>query len=159
MFDLKYDRSGRSSGVAIITYETPEEAVHAKQRFDGKLAKGQPMTIVFYVAAPQRPRPGRTASAPSSLMDRIQKPPLLERLGGKEGKTKAPAPPAPSTKPGLGPIRTKARGGARVSKKPKTAVELDMEIDTFMKSDLSAQGPPPPAPVAPATVEGDVEMT
>lgn len=37
---LKYDRSGRSSGVAFITYETPAEAAQAKREFDGKFAKG-----------------------------------------------------------------------------------------------------------------------
>ena len=37
---LKYDRSGRSSGVAIITYENPAEATRAKKEYEGKLAKG-----------------------------------------------------------------------------------------------------------------------
>ena len=37
---LKYDRSGRSSGVAIIAFETPAEATRAKKQFDGILAKG-----------------------------------------------------------------------------------------------------------------------
>ena len=37
---LKYDRSGRSSGVAIITYEKPAEAARAKKEYEGKLAKG-----------------------------------------------------------------------------------------------------------------------
>jgi THO complex subunit 4 len=37
---LKYDRSGRSSGVAIITYETPEEASRAIARFNGATANG-----------------------------------------------------------------------------------------------------------------------
>lgn len=36
----KYDRSGRSTGVAIITYETAEEARNAQGQFDGILAKG-----------------------------------------------------------------------------------------------------------------------
>jgi hypothetical protein len=38
--NLKYDRSGRSSGVAIISYETASEAASAKKQFDGILAKG-----------------------------------------------------------------------------------------------------------------------
>lgn len=37
---FKYDRSGRSSGVAIIAFETPAEATRAKKQFDGILAKG-----------------------------------------------------------------------------------------------------------------------
>ena len=35
----QYDRSGRSSGVAVITFETPMEATRAKKQFDGILAK------------------------------------------------------------------------------------------------------------------------
>jgi hypothetical protein len=37
---LKYDRSGRSSGVAIVSFETPSQAAQAKTQFDGKMAKG-----------------------------------------------------------------------------------------------------------------------
>ena len=35
----QYDRSGRSSGVAVVTFETPAEATRAKKQFDGILAK------------------------------------------------------------------------------------------------------------------------
>lgn len=38
--NIKYDRSGRSSGIAIISYETSAEATKAKKQFDGILAKG-----------------------------------------------------------------------------------------------------------------------
>lgn len=37
---LKYDRSGRSSGVGIVSFETPEQAAQAKTQFNGKIAKG-----------------------------------------------------------------------------------------------------------------------
>ena len=37
---VKYDRSGRSSGVAIISYEIPAEAKRAIQQYNGKLCKG-----------------------------------------------------------------------------------------------------------------------
>ncbi|KAL6306367.1 hypothetical protein BKA93DRAFT_774322 [Sparassis latifolia] len=155
---IRYDRSGRSSGVAIITFETSEDAAAAKQRFDGKLAKGQPMSIAFHAGAPHRPRQNRAASAPSSLLNRIQKPPLLDRLGGKGAKSQAPA---PAIRTGPGPIRTKAARPPRVPKKPKTAAELDMEIDAFMKDDVAptpAAPPPPPPTSAAAPVEEDVEM-
>ncbi len=39
-FVTKYDRSGRSTGTAFISFETPEEATIAKKTFDGKDAKG-----------------------------------------------------------------------------------------------------------------------
>jgi hypothetical protein len=41
---IKYDRSGRSSGVAIISYETNMEATKAKSQFDGVLAKGDSLS-------------------------------------------------------------------------------------------------------------------
>ncbi|KAH9947523.1 hypothetical protein B0H21DRAFT_738382 [Amylocystis lapponica] len=148
---IRYDRSGRSSGVAIVSFETQQEAAAAKARFDGKLAKAQPMSIAFY-SAPQHPRnTRRSASAPSSLLNRIQKPPLLDRISANDSSKQRHRPRRTS---GPGPIRTKTRGApaARVPKKPKTAEELDMEIESFMKDDMKAA----PRPAAPA--EGDVEM-
>ena len=45
----KYDRSGRSSGVGIISFETPAEATRAKKQFDGILAKGKRLSFSFFV--------------------------------------------------------------------------------------------------------------
>lgn len=36
----QYDRSGRSSGVAIVTYEVPEEAARAIAQYNGATANG-----------------------------------------------------------------------------------------------------------------------
>lgn len=38
---IKFDRSGRSEGIAWVTYGNEEHAAHAKEAFDGALAKGQ----------------------------------------------------------------------------------------------------------------------
>ncbi|OCH86809.1 hypothetical protein OBBRIDRAFT_782636 [Obba rivulosa] len=151
---IRYDRSGRSSGVAIISFETAEEAAIAKQGFDGKLAKGQPMAITFY-SPPTRPARGRgrSASAPSSLLNRIEKPPLLERLSRNNPKEQILGP----RKSGPGPIRTKARPAGRAPKKPKTADELDKELEMFMHDDAKVSAPPQPAAAAQGDV--DVEMT
>lgn len=46
---LKYDRSGRSSGVAFITYETAAEAAQAKREFDGKFAKGASASLFLFL--------------------------------------------------------------------------------------------------------------
>ncbi|KAJ3559390.1 hypothetical protein NM688_g378 [Phlebia brevispora] len=148
---IRYDRSGRSSGVAIITYETPAEGKRAQMEYNGKLCKGQPMTIEFHTAPPTRPQVRRSTSAPS-LINRIQKPPLLDRLSQKNTKSKIDA-QSSSLSGGLGPVRTKGRGARapREPKKPKTAQELDMELDAFMKDDAK-----------PATAQNqteDVEMT
>lgn len=104
-FAIKYDRSGRSSGVAIVSFETAAEAKKALTTFDQKLCKGQlncvrshsgseyglgqPMSITLDAGPPAR-QARRVASAPS-LINRIQKPALAERLGAAEDKRVTPA--------------------------------------------------------------------
>ncbi|KAJ6558011.1 hypothetical protein B0H19DRAFT_1149448 [Mycena capillaripes] len=154
---IRYDRSGRSSGTAIVSFETLAEATRAKKQFDGILAKGQPMSIAFEaVSAPRQPR-GRSSSAPttSSLLNRIEKTPLLDRLSGSKDDSSL------RTTRGVGPIRTPrgaqkpARGGKpsapRKAKVPKTAADLDKELDAFM-GDTDA------APAEAAAPAQDVEM-
>ncbi|KAJ7468016.1 hypothetical protein FB451DRAFT_1257785 [Mycena latifolia] len=141
---IRYDRSGRSSGTAIVSFETPTEAARAKKQFDGILAKSQPMTIVFDASAPR----GRSSSAPttSSLLNRIQKAPLLTRLSKDDSALRAPSAPRGR----VGPIRTRGAAAPRPApKKPKTAAELDKELDAFMGDTEAAP------PVTPAQ---DVEM-
>lgn len=106
---VQYDRSGRSSGVAVITFETPAEATRAKKQFDGILCKssspsfgsvptsranvsvhsGQPMAVAYDTAPPKGANARRGGS---SLMDRIEKLPLLDRIGKNDSKAKAAAP-------------------------------------------------------------------
>ncbi|KAH8981301.1 hypothetical protein EDB86DRAFT_2954852 [Lactarius hatsudake] len=148
---IRYDRSGRSSGVAIITFETPAEAKLAKKQLDGVLAKGQPISILFDQT------PSRRASAPpSSLLSRIQKPPLLNRLDRAHNDAKASL--MHSRK--VGPVRGRGRGrgggagrGRAANAPPKSAAELDSEIDAFMAVD-STSG----TPAAKSVDNGDVEM-
>jgi len=149
---IRYDRSGRSSGVAIISFETAAEATRAKKQFSGILAKGQPMSIAYDSGPPRTPR--RVASAPSSLLNRIQKPALADRLSQDDSSTTA------ASQRKTGPIRSR-RGGARPAprapKKPKTAEDLDKELDQFMgdgpKETASVTAPP-----AATEQEADVEM-
>ncbi len=63
---------------------------------------------------------------------------------------------------GVGPVRNKPRGGAagpragkRVPAKPKTAEDLDKELDAYLQDDIPKAQTEKPAAVA---VEGDVEM-
>ncbi|KAI1786716.1 RNA-binding domain-containing protein [Ganoderma leucocontextum] len=158
---IRYDRSGRSSGVAIVTFETSAEATRAKKQFDGILAKNQPMSIAYDTAPPPGRSMRRTATAPPSLINRIEKPPLLERLSKTtEAKSKSASP----SQGGVGPVRTKPRGGPaggraparKEREKPKTAEELDKELDAFMQDDIIAT--PEAAAAPPAKDDGDVEM-
>ncbi|KAH9990879.1 hypothetical protein BJV77DRAFT_1010805 [Russula vinacea] len=148
---IRYDRSGRSSGVAIITFETPAEATRAKKQLDGVLAKGQPISIEFDHGAPRR------ASAPaSSLLSRIQKPPLLDRLSQAQTKAKASMIHSKRFDSTRGRGRRRGTGGGhdRASMAPpKSAAELDNELDAFMAVDSG----PGVASAKPAE-NGDVEM-
>ncbi|KAG6828701.1 hypothetical protein H0H87_001114, partial [Tephrocybe sp. NHM501043] len=164
--DLTYDRSGRSSGTAIVSFETATEATRAKKQFDGILARGQPMTIGFDTAQPPR-APRRSASVPTSLLNRIQKAPLLDRLSRDDSTIKKSSTPPSGPRNGLGPIRSKparsgGRGGERapraVPKKAKTAEELDKELDAFM-GDSESTAPAPAAEAAAETQTTAVEVS
>jgi len=134
---IRYDRSGRSSGVAIITYELPGEAARAITQYNGATANGQMMTVEYDKPPPTRPK-RRVVSAPSSLINRIQKAPLLERLGNSTST--APSNTARKTH-GPGPVRSKPPRAPRSGpKKVKTAEELDQELDSFMKDDAKVNG-------------------
>jgi len=149
---IKYDRSGRSTGIAFLTYETPTEATRAKKQFEGILAKGQPMSIAYDSGPPTRPR---RASAPTSLVDRIQKKPLYDRIAGNAMGSSSSRPV--SNGGGSGPIRSRPRGRAPTGpassfkKVVKTAEELDKELDAFMGEDSEKT-------TSSAVLDGDVDM-
>ncbi|OJT07493.1 hypothetical protein TRAPUB_1678 [Trametes pubescens] len=155
---VQYDRSGRSTGVAVITFETPAEATRAKNQFDGILAKNQPMEINYDNTPPPAAKGPRRGANTGSLLNRIEKPPLLDRLSRNDTKSRQNA----ATEGGVGPVRNKPRGGAagpragkRVPAKPKTAEDLDKELDAYLQDDIPKAQNEKPAAVA---VEGDVEM-
>ncbi|CAA7267229.1 unnamed protein product [Cyclocybe aegerita] len=154
---LRYDRSGRSSGEAVLSFESATEATRAKKQFQGILAKGQPMSISYYAGPPRAPR-SRAVSAPGpttqSLLNRIEKPPLADRISQDDSAVKTPSGPRALT----GPVRNKPTRGAkrapRAAKaptKPKTADELDKELDAFM-------GDADETPAATTEAPTDVDM-
>ncbi|KAI9067004.1 RNA-binding domain-containing protein [Trametes sanguinea] len=153
---IRYDRSGRSSGVAVITFETPAEATRAKKQFDGILAKNQPMSITYDTSPPPGPKGARRSASAPSLLNRIEKPPLIERLSRNDAKAQHTA----ALDRGVGPVRTKARTGGRPARsKPKTAEDLDKELEAFMKDDItSGQTEPTSTKATAGAGEGDVEM-
>ncbi|KAF8527633.1 hypothetical protein BU17DRAFT_39519 [Hysterangium stoloniferum] len=150
---IRFDRSGRSTGVADVEFSNPAEATRARNQLDGKIAKTQAMSIAY---APPRLPPSVKAAArsgdPDSLLNRIAKPPLLARISTEDNTPKGPA--ADSR---IGPIRTRATRGARGGggpraprergpKKDKTAIELDKELEAFMGTPANGKE------------NGDVEM-
>ena len=79
---LRYDRAGRSEGLAFVTYERLADARTAIREFDGANAKGQPIRLTLLPTGPAagRAAPGRRDNPfnkvenPRSLFDRIEAP-------------------------------------------------------------------------------------
>ncbi|KAL9598367.1 MAG: hypothetical protein Q9219_004529 [cf. Caloplaca sp. 3 TL-2023] len=91
---LRFDRAGRSSGTAYVTYQYLSDARLAIREFDGANAHGQPIRLALLPVPPsndihRRAAPARnpfdTVERPSrSLFDRIDGPQF-----GSEGRTRA----------------------------------------------------------------------
>ncbi|KAG0657653.1 hypothetical protein C6P46_006307 [Rhodotorula mucilaginosa] len=79
--EQKFDRSGRSEGVAWVTFASEKHAAAAKEAFDGALAKGEPIKVDFDYRI-DRPEQRGTPAAGS----------LLARVGGPVdgGNTRGP---------------------------------------------------------------------
>ena len=70
---LRYDRAGRSEGIAIVTYQHVADARAAIRDFDGANAKGQPIRLTL-LPLPRRDNPFDRVENPRSLFDRIEAP-------------------------------------------------------------------------------------
>jgi THO complex subunit 4 len=112
---LKYDKMGRSDGVAFVTYLSMTDAKEAIAKFDGAKAAGQPITVTLDTEGPPR----RHETRPRDRAFRA--PP---RVGGRM---------ASSGGRGRGPP-----GERRERRPPRTQDDLDKELDDFMNA-------PPPA--------------
>lgn len=77
---IRYDRAGRSTGTAFVTYETLSSAKVAIREYDGANANGQPIHLTLVSSGPSAPparsrNPFDTAQRPSrSLFERISTP-------------------------------------------------------------------------------------
>lgn len=67
---LKYDRAGRSEGIAYVTYERERDARRAIDEFDGANAHGQPIQLSIISAASSASNP----NAGRSLFERVERP-------------------------------------------------------------------------------------
>ncbi|KAK0556338.1 hypothetical protein OC844_005883 [Tilletia horrida] len=198
--EIIYDRSGRSTGVAIVLYKNVEDAARAKNEFDGQHARGEPISVSY---EPHDQRKARRSDGPDGfrggsssssgggggasrdwrtggpdaedtegaganrdipLLQRVEGRKLLSRLDAatsapKQNQRRGPT-NQPSSSPGgprsfssrsaRGPGNSRGAGGYGGG--AKTAIDLDAELDAFMK-----------APVAGATgqkaaADGDVDM-
>lgn len=81
--DIIYDRAGRSTGTAFVTYESYHDAREAIKEFDGANANGQPIRLS--IVPPHRQRnPFDTAVIPGR--------PLAERVTLPAGRTRSLSP-------------------------------------------------------------------
>ncbi|GAC72772.1 uncharacterized protein PANT_7d00265 [Moesziomyces antarcticus T-34] len=131
---IKYDRSDRSTGRAVVVYDNPNHALQAKNEYDGAKAKGQVISITQEMRA-DRPK----VQTHKSLLSRFD---LGSRLKGGEEEA------AGSFVDRLGPVRHAREGkktastrgenartaATREKRKPKTAADLDAELDAFMNT-------------------------
>lgn len=112
------------------------------------------------------PPPSRKTN---SLANRIEKPPLLQRLSGAGDQTRIPTGPAHSTGPGpqrgrprIASAGPKQKGTAKKAQasKPKTADDLDKELEAFMGTNESVTDSGPKTGAAPTdAAAADVEMS
>jgi hypothetical protein len=93
---IKYDRAGRSTGVALVTYASEASARTAIREYDGANANGQPIHLTL-LPSPPPPPPPPPFSAPSTTrarnpFDTVQPPSrsLFDRITGR------PSPPPDS---------------------------------------------------------------
>ncbi|KAG7009530.1 hypothetical protein G7Y79_00002g006450 [Physcia stellaris] len=107
---IRFDRAGRSSGTAFVTYTHISDARHAIREFDGANANGQPIRLTLLPSGPSGAVSsngigirGRAAPAPRNPFDTAIKPgrSLFERIeeprGGSrsKGRSRSRSPGAP----------------------------------------------------------------
>jgi len=118
---LHYDSAGRSKGVAAVHFQRKGDGAKAFQQYNNRLIDGKRPMKIEIVVAPQ----------PASLASRVAPPPAAAtepapRTGGARGKGR----------------RGGARGGApREKKTPKTAADLDAEMEDYTANNNAAAAP------------------
>jgi len=122
-FTLHYDRSGRSEGRAIVVYEDAGDAEYAIKKYHGVNAAGQPLSVQLDKSRNYHDRQGGR-----SLFDRIGPPPRGTAGVQQRERPRGPRGPPPSRGRGRGHPSGVDRPPRR---KPKTAEELDAELDDY----------------------------
>nr|XP_036580543.1 RNA binding domain-containing protein [Colletotrichum truncatum]KAF6788538.1 RNA binding domain-containing protein [Colletotrichum truncatum] len=84
--DLKYDRAGRSEGVAFVTMQSQNDAQEAIKEFDGANANGQPIKLSFVTGG----QGGRSRNPFDSAV--MPGRPLSERISAPGGRSRSLSP-------------------------------------------------------------------
>ncbi|OAQ70522.1 RNA binding protein [Pochonia chlamydosporia 170] len=157
--NLRYDRAGRSEGVAYVTYDRKEDAEEAIKQFDGANANGQPIRLTLLpsrnpfdtAVMPGRPlaerisAPGAGGRARSTSPRRRVEEEDVARKGIDRyipgGRSRSPAPRRGGTRGGRRPGARRegrdnnnnegGRGGRGNPRGKKTQEELDAEMADY----------------------------
>jgi len=118
---LTYGPNGQSRGISTIIFVKPGSAAEAAKALDGVKVDGRPMKIEVILSAKDAPPPAPV----KGLADRISQP---------KNSAKSQPKPVTATKATAGKTRGKgraARGKVAGRGKPKTADELDAEMQDY----------------------------
>ncbi|TIB76128.1 hypothetical protein E3Q23_02010 [Wallemia mellicola] len=125
---IRYDKSGRSTGEAIVAFESSEDADRAIEEFNGKTAKDQIINVEPYGYFTVDPPSNAGASSGDNAGS------LLSRLGSKVNPGPVPTGPrAQISRRSVKQSKPKKAGFNKPKPAPKDADSLDKELDEFMK--------------------------
>lgn len=150
---VHYDRSGRSlgkspecpstgtpfancrslAGTADVVFERRADAVKAMKQYNGVPLDGRPMNIQLATSEVPAPKPIRTARpVQQRTAPQRNARPQQQQQQQRKGKSNATRPlPSRQLTSTLSPGGPRP-GGARVTKKPVSAEELDKELDAYV---------------------------
>jgi len=111
---LHYDASGRSKGIATVTFQRKGDGTKAFQQYNNRLIDGKRPMKIEIVVDPSKPLP---------LASRVAPAPVVATNGAQT--------PAPRAARGR---RARVRGGPRKERAPKTAADLDAEMEDYTAS-------------------------
>jgi len=168
---LRYDRAGRSEGVAFVSYRRTKDAQDAIDEFDGANAKGQPIRLTL-LPQPRRDNPFDRVENPRSLFDRIEAPRDRRRSESPIPGSGGSVPRSDSSRGGRRPgERRERRGrgdevGSKMSggRPRKTQEELDAEMEDYWGGNANENGqtggsvPTGATAPAPQVADGGAEM-
>jgi len=129
---IKFDKSGRSEGVAWVTYTNSSDAERAKIEFDGAPAKGQFITVQFdFTGIRSFNATGESLAARLGVPTRGRG---GKAFGDRPKKEYQPANESRGRGRGLGrgTGRGRGRGGRGDRGERKTRADLDAELERFM---------------------------
>ena len=125
---LRYDRAGRSEGVAFVAYDRLGDARTAIREFDGANAKGQPIRLTLLPAGG-----GRRDRNP---FDHVEKPKgsLFDRVERPHGRYSRSLSPGDDTANGESRRRRDHRGGRRSDVSKPAPDHIDRYVPSGRRS-------------------------